>query len=67
MKAGSFEASWQRIVRDTLNIWLNGGDGGRGRGKIEVMLVVAGSRIDDLGMVPWMVLDQGATKMPINS
>jgi hypothetical protein len=34
-----------------MNIGLNGGDGGCGRVKIEVMPVVAGSRIDDLGMV----------------
>jgi len=39
-----------------MNIELNGGDGGCWRGKVELMPVVAGSRIDDLVMVSSMVL-----------
>ena len=58
MKAGLFESGWQKIVRDTMNVGLNGKDCGRGRGKIDVILVVAGSRIDGLGMVSRMVLGQ---------
>ena len=41
-----------------MNVGLNGGDGGCGKGKSGVMPVVARSRIDDLAMVLWMVLAQ---------
>ena len=46
-----FESGREQIVRDTMNVRLNGRDCGRGRGKIDEIPVVAGSRIDDLGMV----------------
>lgn len=51
MEADLFGSGRQQIVRDTMNVGLNGGGGGCGRGKIRVMPVVAGSRIVDLGMV----------------
>ncbi len=46
-----FRSGQQQIVFDTMNVGLNVGDGGCGRGKFKSMPLVAVSRIEDLGMV----------------
>lgn len=55
MEARLFKSGRRQIVLGTMNVGLDGGNCGRGREKIDVMPVVAGSKIDDFGMVSRMV------------